>query len=403
MDSRSPDREEVSGARLDFGRPPSRSRSPGVNIEGERLSRLARVEREAFDWDLIVARSKTWRPYAAVIFAFWGIWYVFYTAYGFINATDEAPALILPRSLIAIAGVVLSFGVAFVLQRLKSRPLALRALSALALAVVATVIHSFFADWVWAQFFPDDKMTSPFFIAFASNFIVRFWFFASASAMILALSYGVDIRERERQIAALQGLAHSAQLRALRNQLNPHFLFNALNSVAALLSRGDAREAEAMTENLADFLRATLALDPQQLIALDEEISLQNLYLSVEKVRFPERLNVVVDIPDDAKSVLVPALITQPLVENSIKYAVARSTGPVVLRIVARCLDGTLEVVVEDDGGNAVPASSIGERVGLLNVQERLAAHFGEAGRFESGRTAEGGFRNALHLPVTAS
>ena len=74
-----------------------------MNIEGERLSRLAREEREAFNWDLIVARSKTWRPYAAVIFAFWGIWYVFYTAYGFINATDEAPALILPRSLIAIA------------------------------------------------------------------------------------------------------------------------------------------------------------------------------------------------------------------------------------------------------------------------------------------------------------
>ena len=269
--------------------------------------------------------AKSWAPFAAVIFGFWGIWYVFYTAYGFINSPDQASALIFPRSLIAIAGIILSVGVALALHRLRSRPLALRALGALLFAVVTTIAHSFFADWIWAVFFPDDKMTSPFFIAFASNFIVRFWFFASISAMILALSYGVDIRERERQIAALQGLAHSAQLRALRNQLNPHFLFNALNSVAALLSREDAREAEAMTENLADFLRATLALDPQQLIALEEEISLQNLYLSVEKVRFPERLNVVLDIPEETKSLLVPALITQPLVENSIKYAVARS------------------------------------------------------------------------------
>jgi hypothetical protein len=375
-----------------------------VNFESERLNAGTAGQRpQESEWDMKPRLAKSWAPFAAVIFGFWGIWYVFYTAYGFINSPDEASALIFPRSLIAIAGIILSVGVAFALHKLRSRPLALRALSALIFAVVTTIAHSFFADWVWAVFFPDDKMTSPFFIAFASNFIVRFWFFASISAMILALSYGVDINERERQIAALQGLAHSAQLRALRNQLNPHFLFNALNSVAALLSRGDAREAEAMTENLADFLRATLALDPQRLIALDEEISLQNLYLSVEKVRFPERLNVVVDMPDETRSVLVPALITQPLVENSIKYAVARSTGPVVLRIVARCSAETLELIVEDDGGDAEPAASIGERVGLLNVQERIAAHFGAAGEFESGRTAEGGFRNVLHLPVTAS
>ena len=112
-----------------------------------------------------------------------------------------------------------------------------------------------------------------------------------------------------------------------------------------------------MTENLADFLRATLALDPQQLIALDEEISLQNLYLSVEKVRFPERLNVVVDMPEETRSVLVLALITQPLVENSIKYAVARSTGRWVLRNCRALLGGILELIVEDDGGNAEPAT----------------------------------------------
>ncbi|MFL6736713.1 MAG: sensor histidine kinase [Sphingomonas sp.] len=374
-----------------------------MNFESERLSAgTARLGPDEEDWEVVPRLSKTWAPFAAVILGFWGIWYVFYTAYGFINSPDQAYALIFPRSLIALAGVILSVGVAFALHKLRSRPLALRASSALVFAIVTTVVHSFFADWVWAVFFPDDKMTSPFFIAFASNFIVRFWFFASISAMILALSYGVDIRERERQIADLQGLAHSAQLRALRNQLNPHFLFNALNSVAALLSRGDAREAEAMTENLADFLRATLALDPQQLVALNEEISLQNLYLAVEKVRFPERLTVIVDIADETRSVLVPALITQPLVENSIKYAVARSTAPVVLRIVARCSGGILELIVEDNGGNAEAATSIGERVGLLNVQERIHAHFGAAGEFESGRTAEGGFRNVLRLPVTA-
>jgi len=374
-----------------------------MNFEREWLTVEASGKRQPDSALLMPSLARTWGPFAAVILGFWGIWFVFYTAYGFINAPEQRYALIFPRLLIALAGIFLSFGGAFALHSLRTRPLALRAFSALVFAVVATVIHSFFADWVWAVFFPDEKMTSPFFIAFASNFIVRFWFFASASAMILALSYGVDIRERERQIAVLQGLAHSAQLRALRNQLNPHFLFNALNSVAALLSRGDAREAEAMTENLADFLRATLALDPQQLITLGEEIDLQNLYLSVEKVRFPERLNVIVDIPEETKSVLVPALITQPLVENSIKYAVARSTERVALRIVARRSSETMELIVEDDGGNSETAASIGERVGLLNVQERLAAHFAGAGAFESGPTPQGGFRNVLQIPVTVS
>jgi two-component system LytT family sensor kinase len=374
-----------------------------MNFEREWLSAGTAGRRNPESTFLMPSLARTLAPFAAVILGFWGIWYVFYTAYGFINAPEQGYALIFPRLLIALAGIFLSVGGAFALHKLRTRPLVLRAFSALIFAVVATIIHSFFADWIWAVFFPDEKMTSPFFVAFASNFIIRFWFFASASAMILALSYGVDIGERERQIAALQGLAHSAQLRALRNQLNPHFLFNALNSVAALLSRGDAREAEAMTENLADFLRATLALDPQQLITLGEEIELQNLYLSVEKVRFPERLSLVVDIAEEAKSVLVPALITQPLVENSIKYAVARSTEPVALRIVARCSEGMLELIVEDDGGNSAACGSMGESVGLLNVQERIAAHFGDAGSFDSSPTPQGGFRNLLVIPAVAS
>src|SRR5207302_219052 len=133
------------------------------------------------------------------------------------------------------------------------------------------VVHSVLTQEIWNVLAPDSMPPSPLWLVYGTDVLIRFWFFASQSAIILALSYAGDIRERERQIHSLQALAQAAQLRALRNQLNPHFLFNALNSVAGLISAGRPSDAETMTENLADFLRLTLALDPQQLITLEQE------------------------------------------------------------------------------------------------------------------------------------
>src|SRR4030095_4921936 len=132
----------------------------------------------------------------------------------------------------------------------------------------------------------------------------RLWVFVSLSAIILALSYSADIRDREVQIHALQSLAQSAQIRALRYQLNPHFLFNALNSIAGLMRRERVAEAEGMTVSLADFLRSSLALDPQSTITLEEELRLQQLYLDIEKVRFPERLRTHIEISPQVEHAL---------------------------------------------------------------------------------------------------
>ena len=155
-----------------------------------------------------------------------------------------------------------------------------------------------------------------------------------------------------------------------------------------------------MTENLADFLRQTLALDPQKLITLGEELQLQSLYLEIEKKRFPKRLKVEVDVPETLHDVLVPSLVTQPLIENSIKYAVARSKRPVVLTISARERGKDLELIVEDDGGDAVAAPQKGAHLGLRNVAERIAAHYGDRGRFTSWRSPSGGFCNRIKMPL---
>jgi hypothetical protein len=335
-----------------------------------------------------------------VIVAFWLIWFVAYTAFAFLNDPTMMQRTIAPRAIIVPVGAILSLGIAYGLNALRRRPFIVRALAASALALLTTVIHTIVSFKVWVIFIPDGYPKSSMLVAYTTDIIVRFWYFASVAAVLLVLTYVRDVNEREERISTLQSLAHTAQLRALRNQQNPHFLFNALNSIAALLSRGRVVEAETMTLNLADFLRTTLAVDPRNEITLDEEIKLQKLYLDIEKVRFPDRLNVSLEIPDDLKDALVPSLITQPLIENSVKHAVARSTAPVRISLAAAARDGQLELVVEDDGGNAELEPGKGTNVGLYNVGERLTVHYGDAACLNSAKAGASGFRNVIQLPL---
>jgi two-component system LytT family sensor kinase len=344
--------------------------------------------------------DSSWRPTIIVVMAFWIFWFLAQTTYNLIDAPGDAVKYALGRTLVAGSGVAVSLAIAAALRRLRSAQLSVRALAAIALTLVATIIHGAITREIWMIFAPDQRSTSPLWVVVATDFLMRFWFFATQSAIILAQSYASDIRERDERIHALQALAHSAQLRALRNQLNPHFLFNALNSIAALISGKRPKEAETMTENLADFLRLTLSLDPQKLITLGDELRLQQLYLDIEKARFPDRLRVTVDVPESLRNALVPSLITQPLVENSIKYAVARSTEPVELRIAARTVGDSVELVIADSGGDARTAPHKGARLGLRNVGERIQMHYGDQGRFQAEAGAAGGYRNLIVVPL---
>ena len=307
--------------------------------------------------------------------------------------------LYLPRAIVDLAGILISFAMMFTLYRLRESSLVKRAVLAVAMALAATVVQSLINTKVFNVFFPG---SSPGYSVtnFAIDFAWRVWIWISTAGTILAMSYAVDIRDRERRILGLQALAHSAQIRALRFQLNPHFLFNALNSIAGLISARRVEEAENMTENLSDFLRLTLALDPQGLITLDQELQLQNLYLEIEKKRFPDRLVVSVEIEPDVRDALVPSLITQPLIENSVKYAIARSNSPVELAISARKLGDQLELVVADRGGDAAVNSNKGAHLGLRNVTERISTYYGERGSLRAGAAPDGGFENRITVPL---
>ncbi len=226
-----------------------------------------------------------------------------------------------------------------------------------------------------------------------------YFFFVAWAAIYLALCYAAQMGALERRTAQLRAAAQSAELRALRYQVNPHFLFNTLNSLSSLVMIGKKEEAERMIINLSTFFRTSLTGDPTEDVPLREEILLQRLYLDIERVRFPDRLIVDIDVPDELMTICVPGLILQPLVENAVKYGVSLARRPVAVRIRARAEAELLVLTVEDDG-EAIVAADGGTGVGLRNVSERLAARFGDAAHCAWGPRPEGGFAVRMTLPL---
>ena len=189
----------------------------------------------------------------------------------------------------------------------------------------------------------------------------------------------------QRRAAEAERAAQTAQVRALRYQVNPHFLFNTFNSLSSLIMTGKPDKAESMLLALSTFFRSSLSLDPTADVTLADEIDMQRLYLDIEKVRFPKRLKVEIDVPAELENVRLPALLLQPLVENAIKYGVSASRGTVLLRIAAIPL-GTgrmrLDIINQPISGSSPAAETAndvheGTGVGIANVCQRLQARFG--------------------------
>ncbi|HYE27964.1 MAG TPA: histidine kinase [Allosphingosinicella sp.] len=235
----------------------------------------------------------------------------------------------------------------------------------------------------------------------ADGLVTWYFFFAAWASFYIAISSATRLRAAERRAAGAERDAQAAQLRALRYQVNPHFLFNTLNSLSSLVMARREEEAEAMIVNLSTFFRSSLTLDPGEDIPLAQEIEFQQLYLDIEKLRFPRRLEVRVEVPAELCGARVPPLLLQPLVENAIKHGVARTGEPVLLTLAAREEDSRLVLVVENDRGPAEPVGcGPGTGVGLANVRERLAARFGGEASCEAGPLSGGGWRVTLTMPL---
>ena len=205
--------------------------------------------------------------------------------------------------------------------------------------------------------------------------------------------------QRERALRA-ESLAQQARLEALRYQLNPHFLFNALNAVSTLVVEQRTADATRMIARLGDLLRATLERPTAERVPLADELELLQRYVDVEAVRLGERLTMRIDVAPDARGACVPVLLLQPLVENAVRHGVAPREEGGTVTVTASRAGGTLRLVVEDDGPGLRGAPA--EGVGLANVRERLAQLYGAAHRFELSDGDGRGCRVVVELPFAA-
>tara|TARA_B100000678_G_scaffold100875_1_gene84146 strand:- start:256 stop:1494 length:1239 start_codon:yes stop_codon:yes gene_type:complete len=227
----------------------------------------------------------------------------------------------------------------------------------------------------------------------------RYFLLLAWAALYFALLAGARVQAAERRGERFRSAAKAAELRSLRYQVNPHFLFNTLNSLSALVMTGKEDRAEEMIQSISRFYRHSLADDSTGDVSLEDEIDLQEHYLEIEAVRFPKRLKTRVDLPDELAQLKVPGMILQPLVENSVKYGVSASNRPVTISIVAREEGGRLVLRVGDNGPGLPFGHTGGFGIGLANVRDRLEARFGREASINSGQTPDG-YETELKLPM---
>jgi len=346
------------------------------------------------------------------IFAFWAFYYVLNTAHMAISGAHDQLEMMVRRAVVVMIGTALTFAMFAILRRLESRSMRFMVSAAFLVSVPIAfgyAVTNYMAFYVAlpteslmreiAQMRAEHESTAAHIIDSALSW---YFFIASWGILYVALSYAARVGQAQRQAALYRSQAQAAQLRALRYQINPHFLFNTLNSLSALVLRQRTGEAERMITNLATFFRTTLTSDPEEDIPLSDEIEMQRLYLNIERIRFPDRLSVVMDVPKALENIPVPGMILQPLVENAIKHGVARSDRPVSLAIRAWTESTSLRLTVEDDA-QVVGPSAAGEGVGLRNVRDRLVARFDGKADVRFGRRDGGGFRVDLTMPLPAS
>jgi LytS/YehU family sensor histidine kinase len=260
-----------------------------------------------------------------------------------------------------------------------------------------------FYTWHTANVMPLRTMATPFLRRVVQGFTV--WSVSDALLYWIVLAVGwaaaASRRAREQALAAAQLETRLAQadLHSLKAQLQPHFLFNALNTVGSLVRTGDRDEAVRVVARLGDLLRSLLDGSNRQVVPLREELAFIRNYLEIEEARFRDRLAVTISVDEDVQDALVPHLILQPLVENAVKHGIAARRAPGHLVVTARRINDRLHLLVQDDGPGLGDAARPG--IGLSNTHARLARLYGRDYELDVSNAPGGGFQSRITVPLT--
>ncbi|MEW6993655.1 sensor histidine kinase [Colwelliaceae bacterium MEBiC 14330] len=233
-----------------------------------------------------------------------------------------------------------------------------------------------------------------------------FYILLSWSGLYFGSKYYQMLQVEKQNVLKANTVAHQAQLKMLRYQLNPHFLFNTLNAISTLILVEENKTANSMVTKLSEFLRYSLDKDPMKTVSLETEIQALQLYLAIEQVRFEDRLHLDFQITDDCKKALVPSMILQPLAENAIKHAIAVQEHGGIITITVRRFADDLLIEVADDGpgaeiidGNLYRESG----VGLVNTRERLQALYHDKFSLVVSHNQPSGVKVNLRMPFQLS
>ena len=304
----------------------------------------------------------------------------------------------------AFAGFVLTTGMRYVYRYVWERPILVRILVVLVLSYVIAAIWQPIKNFSQFYYYDEFGTVQEYgYMAYFSGIIGYSYFLMLAwSVLYFGLKFYRMLQDEIQRTMRAESMAHEAQLRMLRYQLNPHFLFNTLNAISTLILAEETRTANAMVSKLSNFLRYSLDKDPMQKVDLEHELNTMRLYLDIERVRFEDRLKVDFELEDDARKALVPSLLLQPLVENSIKYAVASRECGGAIRINGRVFAGDLLLEVIDDGpGIEVEAGKQPEfaGVGLANTKDRLREMYGKRHSFRLCNAEPNGLKIEIRMP----
>ena len=322
--------------------------------------------------------------------------------------------------LVVLVQVITGFAISLVLsviygQLIHRRPVVTWTMSALVLAA-AVAIYAAIDSWLQGIYFSGareitfaQRMVG---LAFLDGTLLGAW-----SALYYAINFFLQIEEQTDRLERLEAQATSAQLAMLRYQLNPHFLFNTLNSISTLVLLKQTEPANAMLTRLSAFLRHTLVSEPGSKVTVAQEVETLQLYLGIERMRFEERLRTEFRVDPEAAHAQLPSMLLQPLVENAVKYAVSPQEEGACISLSAQLIGRRLRIAVSDTGPGlreGAPHASkpsalagvgrtVSTGVGLANIRDRLSQAYGEDHRFEIRNPPEGGFTVIIEIPYDAA
>lgn len=294
--------------------------------------------------------------------------------------------------LYALAGFTLTLGLRYVYKSIWDFSPAVLFFLAMVAMVIVSALFDATRTWIYFQFdfayqYSTEDLKPQSWLDYIATLPLSLYVILAWSGLYFGIKYYRMLQIQNEAVLKATNAAHQSQLKMLRYQLNPHFLFNTLNAISTLVLDGDSTTANLMVTRLSAFLRHSLESDPVQKVSLKKELDALNLYLTIEKIRFDERLQIQFEVSPEAATALVPSLILQPLIENSIKYAIAAAEDGGTIAIKADRIDDLLCIQVIDDGPgvadieNLVPSDGGG--VGLVNTRERLLVLYGSRQKFQ--------------------